>query len=55
MGDPENEMFFETNFGPGKVFPGGLSCEFRGKEVPCFARWSEYGGITSTMLTDILR
>ena len=27
----------------------------RGKEVPCFCRWSEKGGITSEILRDILQ
>ena len=43
------------NFGEGKVFPGGLTCLFNGKSVPCFVRWSEKGGINSAILTDILR
>ena len=55
IGDVEDPMFFENNFGEGKPFPGGPTCVFRGKKVPCFVRWSEKGGITSTILTDILR
>ena len=29
-----NFKFFEDNFGPGKLFPGGPVCNFEGKEVP---------------------
>ena len=36
----EDPIFFENNFGEGKPFPGGPTCLFRGKEVPCSARWS---------------
>lgn len=40
--------------GANKQFPGGPSCIFQGKEVPCLKRWSEKGSITSAILVDIL-
>ena len=39
--------------GKGKIFPGGTTCNFRGKEVPCVVLWSENGSITCEILTDI--
>ena len=41
---------FESLTGKGKLFPGGPSCVFKGKVVPCFTRWSESGGMSSTIL-----
>jgi len=47
--------FFANNSGKGKRFPGGSTCNFKGVEVPCFCRWSKKGGITTTILTDMLK
>ena len=44
--------FFEPLMGKRKLFPGGPSCVFKGKVVPCFTRWSESGGMSSTILKD---
>ena len=55
VGDPSDDDFFEKNSGKGKRFPGGPSCSVRGIEVPCFCRWSKKGGITTDILTDILK
>ena len=55
VGDIEDPRFFENNFGPGKVFPGGPVCTFRGKVVPCFVSWSPKGSMTITMLTYVFR
>ena len=38
IGDAADPRFFEMNFGEGKVFPGGPTCLFNGKSVPCFVR-----------------
>ena len=38
IGDADYPCFFENNFGEDKVFPGGLTCAFKGKIVPCFVR-----------------
>ena len=50
-----NFKFFEDNYGPEKLFPGGPTCNFEGKNVPCMVRYSDKGSITDTILTDILR
>lgn len=50
-----NFEIFEDNYGPGKLFPGGPTCMFEGEEISTMIRYSEKGGITSDILTDILR
>ena len=35
-----------------KLFPGGPTCMFKGKVVPWFTRWSESGGVSSTILKE---
>ena len=54
IGNMDDRNFFENNNGTGKRFPGGPSCEYKGKTVPCLSRWSEKGGITTHILVDIL-
>ena len=49
-----NLEVLEDNYGPGKLFPGGPKYEFEGKEIPAMIRYSEKGGITVEILTDIL-
>ena len=41
--------------GPGRRFPGGPCCMFRGKKIPCLVSGSKSGGITSEILTSILK
>ena len=48
-------MVFLNNCGEGKLYPGGPTCDFRGKKVPCFIRWNEKGGMTSDILTEALK
>ena len=55
IGDVSDEDYFENNSGKGKMFPGGPMCHVRGVEVPCFCAWSNKGGITSDILTNILK
>jgi len=55
VGTIDDPDYYDNNIGPGKRFPGGPTCEFRGKKVPCMVRWSKKGGITSEILTDCLR
>ena len=45
----------EDNYSPGRLFPGGPTCIFEGKEIPVMVRYSEKGGINADILTDILR
>eukprot|EP00957_Ditylum_brightwellii_P098401 7497117-Ditylum_brightwellii.AAC.1 len=53
-GNVTDKDFIENNFRKGKLFPGGPSCQFRGKTIPCLVRWSPKGGITSEILADAL-
>ena len=55
IGNVSDDDFFVKNSGPGKRFSGGSTCTFRNKKVPCFCAWSPKGGITSDILTDIIR
>ena len=54
-GNPTDADFFIKNSGPGKYFPGGPVCHFRGKDIPPLVRWSESGSITSEILADVLK
>ena len=54
IGSPEDSDYFDKNFGPGKLYPGGPKCSFQGKEIPCMVRWSPKGGITSAILAEAL-
>lgn len=45
--DPE---FYVRNTGPGKMYPCGPTCTYRGKEVPCLVCNTENGSITSDLL-----
>ena len=53
-GNVRDKEFIDKNFGPGKLFPGGPICHFRGKDIPCLVRWSPKGSITSQILADAL-
>ena len=55
IGDTDDPCFFENNFCEDKISPSGINCAFKVKIVPCFVGWSEKGGITSVILTDVLR
>ena len=46
--------YFKANSGKGKRFPGGPTCRFQGKDIPCFTRWSPKGSMTSTILREIV-
>ena len=50
-----NFSFFEDNYGPGKLFPGGPVCTFEGKDIPTMIRYSENGSISPEILRDILK
>ncbi len=49
-----DHAFFEANTGPGGLFPGGPTCTFHGKQVPCFVSAMPHGGIDGDVLTDML-
>ncbi len=46
-GDTKFADFFLKNAGPGKYFPRGPVCHFRGKDVPTLIRCSDSGSISS--------
>ena len=50
-----NYDVLDSNYGPGKLFPGGPTCYFEGREIPAMIRMSDKGGITAEILTDILK
>ena len=43
-----------TNHGPGKYLPGGATCIYNGKTIPCTTYVSESGGITADILVAVL-
>jgi hypothetical protein len=50
----EEQMNIETCFGDGKAFPMGPECTFQGKTLPTLCQWSEGGGISGTIMTNVL-
>ena len=54
FGNATDSDYFDRNFGPGKLFPGGPTCRFLGKDIPCMVRWTPEGSITSEILADAL-
>jgi len=54
-GSAEDNDFIEQNTGHGKRFPGGPTCRFRGKEVPCFVRFNQSGGMSGEILLDVFK
>ena len=54
IGGKEDQNYVRNNTGTNKLLPGGPSCTFKGKEVPCFICWSELGGITTEILKEAL-
>lgn len=51
----EASSTIKENCGLGKQCPGGPTCKFHGKYVPCFVCCSPKGGITSDLLTQMLQ
>ena len=51
----EDQMNVHDCFGSGKAFPTGPTCEFQGKTLPMLCQWSEGGGISGEILTNILK
>ena len=47
--------FFTDNLGKDKLFPGGPSCFYKGKEVPSFVTFTDGGGMDGFVLTGIFR
>lgn len=53
--DDDGVCFITNNSGVGKYMPSGPTCTCNGIEVPCYVAASPHGGITSDILTDMLR
>ena len=53
-GDNTDPNFILHNSGPGKYYPGGPECTFKGKRVPAFIRWHDSASITTEILVDAL-
>ena len=51
----DGEEYFFMNVGSVNYYPGGPSCTYKGKTVPCLVSFSEGGGILGHILTNILR
>ena len=43
-----------TNHGPGKYLPGGPTCIYNGKMIPCATYVSESSGITADIIVAVL-
>ena len=52
--DDDNPLSDDHCDGEDKWFPFGPSCDDGGKKVPCFIVNSEYGSITSELLSAML-
>ena len=50
-----DDIFSEDNYGPGKYFPCGPTCDFRGHQIPCYVTCSPKESITSAILADMLK
>ena len=55
MNIDDGVQFVTHNTGPGRYMPRGPSCVVNGITVPCYVCCSPHGGITGTLLTDMLR
>ena len=51
----DNLKLLEENIGEGKLFPKVPMCKYKGVDVPGYVAFSESGGITGTILTNIFR
>ena len=54
-GIASEEDFFDRNSGPGKLYPSGPVCTFKGVEAPCMCRWTPKGSIDGSILLDIFK
>jgi hypothetical protein len=54
-GEESDDDFIANNTGPGKIYPNGPTCVFKGKEVPCMVCNTESGSITSELLVSFLK
>jgi hypothetical protein len=55
IGNESDPDFITKNSGPGKIYPNGPTCVFKGKEVPCKVCNTENSSITSELLVQFLQ
>jgi hypothetical protein len=53
--DKDAEYTPGNSTGKGTTFPSGPTCYFNDVEIPTMCRWSEHGGVTPKILTDVFR
>ena len=53
--DGDEDLEREMNTGPGRWFPGGPVCKYKGKTLNTLAHASDGGGINSEILTEIFK
>ena len=53
-GSVTDSDFFEKNSGPGKMYPGGPKCKYKGKTVPCMVRFTPKASIDGEILLEII-
>ena len=54
-GGAGKDNFFNTNSGPGKLYPGSPTYMYKGKEVMCMCRWTPKDYIDGSILLDIVK
>ncbi len=55
IGNETDYDFIASNTGPGKLYPNGPTCHFKGKKVPCVVCNTENGFIASELLVSFLK
>jgi hypothetical protein len=55
IGNESDNDYIKNNTGPGKLFPCGPKCTYKGKEVPCMVACNESGGISTEILVQFLK
>ena len=53
MGKTDETDFVKNNTGKGKIYPGGPTCTYKNKSVPCLVRYSKGSGVNGNILRDI--
>jgi hypothetical protein len=55
IGNGTDLDFIANNTGPGKLYPNGPTCQFKGKDMPCVVCNTENGSSTSELLVPFLK
>ena len=54
VGSVLDDYYIVKNCGEGKRLPGGPTCTYRGKDIPCICQWIPKGSMTSEILNTIV-